>query len=335
MQQTAFSQIGRALLGSFFLAASMLAASLPAQAQEKFPSRPVTLVVPWSPGAVVDNVGRRIALRLGELWGQSVVIKNEAGGGGNPAAAGVSRAAGDGHTLMLTLHDGLIIAKAANMKIGFDPLADLAPVGLVGQSVTVLVVKKDSPFKTFQDLIAYAKVNPGKLNFGGNGTGTSLHFALERLNAAADTSIVHVPYRGGAPAMLDVLAGRVDMMIATVSLAKPHLDAGTIRAIAVGNLLRSELFPGVPTIAESGYPGFEVPTGVGLGLFAPPSTPRALVDRLNADLRKVVAEPETSAWLRSVGVAPEQLTAAQYSARLKTEVAQIDDLMRKFNIKLD
>ena len=335
MQQTAFSQIGRALLGSFFLAASMLAASLPAQAQEKFPSRPVTLVVPWSPGAVVDNVGRRIALRLGELWGQSVVIKNEAGGGGNPAAAGVSRAAGDGHTLMLTLHDGLIIAKAANMKIGFDPLADLAPVGLVGQSVTVLVVKKDSPFKTFQDLIAYAKVNPGKLNFGGNGTGTSLHFALERLNAAAGTSIVHVPYRGGAPAMLDVLAGRVDMMIATVSLAKPHLDAGTIRTIAVGNLLRSELFPGVPTIAESGYPGFEVPTGVGLGLFAPPSTPRALVDRLNADLRKVVAEPETSAWLRSVGVVPEQLTAAQYSARLKTEVALIDDLMRKFNIKLD
>ena len=208
MQQTAFSQIGRALLGSFFLAASMLAASLLAQAQEKFPSRPVTLVVPWSPGAVVDNVGRRIALRLGELWGQSVVIKNEAGGGGNPAAAGVSRAAGDGHTLMLTLHDGLIIAKAANMKIGFDPLADLAPVGLVGQSVTVLVVKKDSPFKTFQDLIAYSKANPGKLNFGGNGTGTSLHFALERLNAAADTSIVHVPYRGGAPAMLDVLAGR-------------------------------------------------------------------------------------------------------------------------------
>ena len=335
MQQTAFSQIGRALLGTFFLAASMLAASLPAQAQEKFPSRPVTLVVPWSPGAVVDNVGRRIALRLGELWGQSVVIKNEAGGGGNPAAAGVSRAAGDGHTLMLTLHDGLIIAKAANMKIGFDPLADLAPVGLVGQSVTVLVVKKDSSFKTFQDLIAYAKANPGKLNFGGNGTGTSLHFALERLNAAAGTSIVHIPYRGGAPAMLDVLAGRVDMMIATVSLAKPHLDAGTIRAIAVGNLLRSELFPGVPTIAESGYPGFEVPTGVGLGLFAPASTPRPLVERLNADMRKVVAEPETNAWLRSAGVAPEQLTAAQYSARLKTEVAQIDDLMRKFNIKLD
>lgn len=335
MQQQIPSRGRRGLLACLLAGAAALAPTLEVQAQERFPSRPVTLVVPWSPGAVVDNVGRRLALRLGELWGQTVIVKNEAGGGGNPAAAGVSRAPGDGHTLMLTLHDGLIIAKAANMKIGFDPLADLAPVGLVGQSVTVLVVKKDSPFKTFDDMVRHAKANPGKLNFGGNGTGTSLHFALERLNAAAGTSIVHVPYKGGAPAMMDVLAGRVDMMIATVSLAKPHMDAGTIRPIAVGNLQRSELFPGIPTVAESGYPGFEVPTGVGLGLFAPPTTPRPLVERLNADLRKVVAEPETGAWLRSVGVAPEQLTSAQYGARLKTEVVLIDDLMRKFNIKLD
>ena len=335
MQQQISLRGRRGLLACLLAGAAALVPCLAVQAQERFPSRPVTLVVPWSPGAVVDNVGRRLAQRLGELWGQSVIVRNEAGGGGNPAAAGVSRAAGDGYTLMLTLHDGLIIAKAANRKIGFDPLADLAPVGLVGQSVTVLVVKKDSPFKTFDDMVRHAKANSGKLNFGGNGAGTSLHFALERLNAAAGTAIVHVPYKGGAPAMMDLLAGRVDMMIATVSLAKPHLDAGTIRPIAVGNLQRSELFPGIPTVAESGYPGFEVPTGVGLGLFAPPSTPRPLVERLNADLRKVVAEPETGAWLRSVGVAPEQLTSAQYGARLKTEVATIDDLIRKFNIKLD
>ena len=335
MQQHSSSRGRRGLLACLLAGAAALAPALAVQAQERFPSRPVTLVVPWSPGAVVDHVGRRLALRLGELWGQSVVIRNEAGGGGNPAAAGVARAAADGHTLMLTLHDGLIIAKAANMKIGFDPLADLTPVGLVGQSVTALVVRKDSQFKSFDELIRFANANPGKLNFGGNGTGTSLHFALERLNAAAGTSIVHVPYKGGAPAMLDVLAGRVDMMIATVSLAKPHLDAGTIRVLALGNSQRSDLFPGVPTIAESGYPGFEVPTGVGLGLFAPAATPRPLVERLNADLRKVVTEAATQAWLRSVGVAPETPTASQYSERLKTEVAQIEDLMRKFNIKLD
>jgi len=335
MQQQISSRGRRGLLACLLAGAAALAPVLAAHAQDKFPAKPVTLVVPWSPGAVVDNVGRRIAQRLSELWGQNVVVKNESGGGGNPAAAGVSRAPGDGHTLMLTLHDGLIIAKAANIKIGFDPLADLAPVGLVGLSVTTLVVRKDSPFKTFDDMIRFARANPGKLNFGGNGTGTSLHFALERLNAAAGTAIVHVPYRGGAPAMMDVLAGRVDMMIATVSLAKPHLDAGTLRAIAIGNAQRSELFPGTPTVAESGYPGFEVPTGVGLGLFAPPSTPRTLVERLNADLRKVVAEPATNAWLRSVGVVPEQLSATQYETRLKAEVAQIDDLIRKFNIKLD
>lgn len=323
----------RRLLGA--LLASLAFAALPGQAQERWPSRPVTLVIPWSPGAVVDNVGRRIALRLGELWGQTVVVRNEPGGGGNSAAAGVARAAADGHTLMMTLHDGLIIAKAANMKIGFDPLADLAPVGLVGPSVVAVVVRKDSPFQSFQDLVRFARANPGKLNFGGNGSGTSLHFALERLNAAAGTSIVHIPYKGGAPAMMDVLAGRVDLMLSTVSLAKPHLDAGTVRVLALGNAQRSDLFPGVPTIAELGFPGFEVPTGVGVGMFAPGATPRPLVERLNADLRKVVADPATAAWLRSVGIAPETPTVAQYEARLKAEVREIEDLMRKFNIKLD
>ncbi len=198
-----------------------------------------------------------------------------------------------------------------------------------------MVVRSDSPFKTFDELIKYAKANPGKLNFGGNGTGTSLHFALERLNAAAGTSIVHVPYKGGAPAMLDVLGGRVDMMIATVSLALPHLQAGKIRALAIGNLQRSELFPGVPTVAEGGFPGFEVPTGVGLGLFAPHGTPSELVDRINADLRKVIADPATNAWLKSVGIVPEQLSASQYEARIKKEVTEIAELIRKLNIKLE
>jgi len=334
MQDFKFSKLRRCLVGGA-VAAATVAGVFTAQAQEKFPSRPVTLVVPWSPGAVVDNVGRRIAQRLSEQWSQSVAVKNEAGGGGNPAAASLARQKGDGHTLMLTLHDGLIIAKAANMEVGFDPMEDLAPVGLVGQSVTLLVVRKDSPFKTFDNMIQFAKAHPDKLNFGGNGTGTSLHFALERLNSSAGTSITYIPYRGGAPAMLDVLAGRVDMMLATVSLAKPHLDAGTVRVLALGNARRSDLFPGIPTIAESGYPGFEVPTGMGLGLFAPASTPKALVDRLNADLRNVVADPGTNAWLRSVGIDPETPSTEQYQARLKSDVKAIDDLIKKFNIKLD
>ena len=335
MQQGAYSRIRRPLLGVLILGAWLFALAVPARAQDKFPSRPVTWVIPWSPGAVVDNVGRRLAQRLSEVWGQPVVVENRAGAGGNPAAAQVARAKPDGYTLMLTLHDGLIIAKAANMKIGFDPLADLTPIGLVGQSVTAIVVRSDSPFRSFDELIKYAKANPGKLNFGGNGTGTSLHFALERLNAAAGTSIVHIPYKGGAPAMVDVLAGRVDMMIATLSLAQGHLKAGTIRALAIGNAQRSDLFPGIPTVAESGFPGYEVPTGVGLGLFAPRGTPRALVERLNADLRSAVAEPALNAWLKSAGIVPEQPRASEYESRLKKEVAQIEDLISKLNIKVD
>lgn len=331
-----FDRIGFSNIAANTLIASLLLIGLsPVQAQDSYPNKAVTLVLPWSPGAIVDNVGRRFAQQLTETWKQTVIVRNEAGGGGNIGAAAVARAAGDGYTLMLTLHDGLIIAKATHANIGFDPMTDLAPIGLIGKSVTVVAVKTDSQFASVAQLIHYAKANPGKLNFGGNGVATSYHLALENLNLLAASSITHVPYKGGAPAMVDLIAGRIDFMFSSVSLAKAQLDAGKIKVIGIANAQRSDLFPGIPTIAESGFPGFEVPTGIGVALYAPGTTPPAIVQKINADLVKIVAEPKFKAWLISVGIAPEQLSVKQYQDQTAQEISRIEKIVKTSNIQLN
>jgi tripartite-type tricarboxylate transporter receptor subunit TctC len=333
-EQGTCSRVKKPLIGLLILGVFLFAMALPVLAQDKFPSRPVTIIIPWSPGALVDNIGRRLSQPLTELLRQPIVIQNLGGSGGNAGAAQLARSKPDGYTLGLTLHDSLVITKAANLKVGFDPIADLIPVGLVGNGVTVLVVRSDSRFQSLGELIKYAKANPGKLNFGSNGVGTSLHLALERLNAAAGMSIVHVPYKGGAPAMVDLLGGRVDLVIASVSLSQSHIKAGTIRPLAISSAQRSELFPGVLPIAELGFPGFDVPSAP--ALFAPKGTPRALVDRLNADLRSVVAEPEISAWLKSSGITPElKMTASEMETLMKREVAEVKDMLVKFKIEIE
>jgi tripartite-type tricarboxylate transporter receptor subunit TctC len=325
---------------SVFAASALIASLLltgpeSVHAQGSYPNKPVTLVLPWSPGAIVDNVGRRFAQQLTDLWKQTVIVRNEAGGGGNIGAATVARAAGDGYTLVLTLHDGLIIAKATNANIGFDPSTDLAPIGLIGKSVTVVAVKTDSQFLNVDQLIQYAKANPGKLNFGGNGVATSYHLALENLNLLAGSTITHVPYKGGAPAMVDLIAGRIDFMFSSVSLARAQLDAGKIKVIGIANAQRSNLFPGIPTIAESGFPGFEVPTGIGVALYAPGTTPAAIVQKINTDLINIVADPTFNAWLISVGIAPEQLSAKQYQEQTAQEISKIEKIVKTSNIQLN
>ena len=300
---------------------------------QQYPTRPVTLILSFPPGAVVDNVGRRLAASLSNTWKVPVVADNKGGAGGNVAAGLLAKAPPDGHTLMLTVYDGLVIAKAAGLPLGFDPMNDLVPVALVGLSTTTFLVNAKSQFKTFPELIAFAKANPGKLNFGSNGPGGSYHLAIEQINALAGTSIVHIPYKGGAPSLVDLLAERVDAILATTSLATAQLKAGKVRVIALGSAKRSELYPGVPTIAEAGMPGFEVP--LGLGVFAPAGTPAPLVARINADIRKAVADPEMKQHLAIDGVEPSQLTPEQYKARLISEVAQLEKLIRRLNIKVE
>jgi tripartite-type tricarboxylate transporter receptor subunit TctC len=309
-----------------------LVAGSPAHAQQ-YPARPVTLILSFPPGAVVDNVGRRLAASLSEMWKVPVIPENKGGAGGNVAASFLAKSPPDGYTLMLTVYDGLVIAKAAGLSLGFDAMNDLAPVALVGLSTTTFLVNANSPFKTFPDLIAYAKANPGKLNFGSNGVGGSYHLAIEQINAEAGTSIVHVPYKGGAPSMVDLLAERVDAILATTSLANPQLKAGKVRVIALGSAKRSELYPGIPTIAEASVPGFEVP--LGLGVFAPAGTPAPLIARLNADIRKALLDPDMKQRLVVDGVEATQLTPEQFKARLTSEVTQLEKLIRRLNLKFE
>ena len=307
--------------------------STSAGAQESYPAKPVTLVLSFPPGAIVDNVGRKLAAKLTALWKVPVVCDNRPGAGGNLAGGIVAKAPADGYTLLLSQYDSMVIAKAGNASIGYDPLNDLIPVAQVGLSTTLFLVNANSPFKTFPEFIAYAKANPGKLNFGSNGHGGSYHLGIEQLNSIAKTSITHIPYKGGAPSMMDLLAGRVDAILASTSLALPQLKAEKVRLLALGSARRSSLYPGVPTIAELGNPGYD--TSLGLGVFAPQGTPAAIVQKINRDINIALGDPELLQQLAVEGVDPTPITQAEFHTRLTDDVNTTSKLLKQLNIRLE
>lgn len=304
----------------------------PAAAQEAFPrGRSVTLVCPWAPGGIADTTARRVAQGLAAAWGTQVVVDNRAGANGNIGSAAVARSAPDGYTLLLTLHDGMVTAKAARFQIGYDPLADLTPLALVGISDIYWTVAGDSPHKTIGDFIAHAKANPGKVNFGSNGVGSSPHLAMELLNASAGTQIVHVPFRGGAQAVPEVIAGRVQAFMATPALGLGHFRAGTLRPIALVGAQRSPLFPDMPTIAESGHP--DVSVSIGVGVFGPRGLPRPVVDTVNQAVRRYLNAPDVRAKFVAEGFPPANLAPAEYEAMLVQEVQRMEPLVKRVNFQ--
>lgn len=300
--------------------------------QERYPrQRPVTLVCPWAPGGIADTTARRVAQALSALWGQQVVVDNKTGANGNIGAAAVARGTPDGYTLMLTLHDGMVVGKAAGFQMGFDPLNDLTAIAQVGISDIYWTVKGDRPFRNIQDFVAYAKANPGKTSFGSNGIGSSPHLAMELLNNAAGIDITHVPFRGGAQAVPEVLSGRLDALMATPALALSHFQAGSLKPIALVGTQRSPLYPNIPTIAESGFP--DVSISIGVGVFGPKGMPRALVDQINEDVRKVVNAPEMKARFNAEGFPPSNLAAAEYESAIAREVARMEPLVKRINFR--
>lgn len=317
-------------------AAGLLAASsLPraAFAQAAFPRKPVTLILSFPPGAIVDNVGRKLAAALTEIWKQPVICDNRPGAGGNLAGGLVAKSAADGYTLLLSQYDSMVIAKAGEVPIGYDPLKDLMPVAQVGLSTTLFLVRADSPFKTFPEFIAFAKANPGKLNFGSNGIGGSYHLGIEQLNSVAGVQIVHIPYKGGAPSLLDLLGGRVDAILASNSLALPQLSAGKVRVLALGSARRSPLYPGVLPIAETGYPGYDV--SLGLGVFAPHGTPTPVVAAINHDVNTALRNASLLQQLSAEGVDATTTTPEAFHNQLVADVSQVASLVKQLNIKID
>ena len=295
-----------------------IAAPLAAAAQD-YPTRPVVLVSPFPPGGSVSLVARIVAEKMGETLGQSIVVENRGGAGGTIGARSVAKSPPDGYTLLLGYTGTLAIGPSMYPNAGFDPRKDFAPVGRIGTAPTLLVVHPSVPLHSVAELIAYAKANPGKLNFGSAGIGTVGHLAGELMATMAGLRLVHVPYKGTGPAITDLLGGHIPMMFTPVPTAHAQAESGLLRALAVTGAERSSLLPNVPTVAESGLPGYEA--ALRYGLVAPAGTPRAIIERLNKELRTALAAEDVRSRLAADGAEVLPSTPEQYAADIDREEA--------------
>ena len=288
-----------------------------AQAADTYPSRPIRMIVAYPPGGGTDQVGRVMADQLSQTLGQNVVVDNRGGATGNIGTELAARAVPDGYTLLM----GNVAPNAVNVslfkKLGFDPVKDFAPVSLVAVTPNILVTNPSIPVKTVKELIAYAKAKPGALNFPSAGVGSSSHLAGEMLKSMIGISMVHIPFKGGGPALIAVIAGEVQIMFATMPAAMPHVKSGKVKPVAVTTAKRSQAMPDLPTIAESGVKGYEASTWY--GLLAPARTPQAIVTRLHGDTVKILAGP-TRQRLEVQGFEPEGGSPAEFTAYIKSEI---------------
>jgi tripartite-type tricarboxylate transporter receptor subunit TctC len=318
---------------SYFLKlALLLSVAASAWADTTFPNKPVRIIVPVAAGGGADKVARMVTEKMGQSLGQQFVIENKAGGSGTIASMEVARAAPDGYTL-LQCYVATHSTNPAVLKIRYDPIADYAPVGMMGQTSNVLVVGDKNPAKNFQEFMAQARANPGKLNFSSAGSGSATHLIMEYLENQAKVNLVHIPYKGAAPAMQDLLGGQVDAMFPSLTAALPQIRGGKLRALAVASPKRDPLIPEVPTIAELGFPGFSAIQW--WGLCAPAKTPDAVVAKLNKALNDALALPDIQQRLGDLAVEPTQLSPQQFRDFLVTEVDKWTRLVKDTNLKIE
>jgi tripartite-type tricarboxylate transporter receptor subunit TctC len=314
------------------LVALLLAASQ-ALAQT-YPSRPVRVMVGFAPGGPNDIIARAYSAQLAESLGQPFVVENRTGAAGNLAAEAVARAAPDGHTLMLGSTGTNAVNPSLYAGLPFDPVRDLAPVSVVATSPSALAVHPKVAAQSVRELIALAKAQPGKLTYASAGSGSSQHLSAELFKQATGVDIVHVPYKGAAPGITDLLAGQVDMSFAPVANVVPHAKAGKLRLLAVTGASRSEFAPGVPTVAESGVPGFDVTTWY--AVFATGATPAPIVERLNAELGKASRNPKLREQLAGLGIdAAASASPAEARAYRDAEVERWGKLVRALGVKAE
>jgi tripartite-type tricarboxylate transporter receptor subunit TctC len=312
-------------------AACLTAAPLVAAAQP-YPNRPIHLVVGFPPGGINDIVARIVGQKMSESLGQAVVVENRAGAGGTIGADWVSKAKPDGYALLLGSVSNLAMAPSLYGSLPYDPTKDFAPVALVAAAPNIMVVNPDFPVHSVKDLIAIAKQKPGTVNYASAGIGTSNHLTVELLKVMAGIDLVHVPYKGDAPAITAVLANQVPMMFPTLPVALPYIKSGKLRAIAVSSAKQSALLPDVPTVAESGgLPEFAV--SIWVGVVAPPGTPKEIVDRLNAEIHKAVAMLDVRKHIEALGADPATDTPEQFSAYIAAETAQWLKVARAAKLK--
>jgi len=311
------------------LAASVL--STPLQAQT-YPERAVKLVVPYAPGGSADIAARLIADEWGKALGKSMFIENKGGAGGNIGVDAVAKSPADGYTIGLQTVS-LAINPSLTPKMPYDTLNDLAPIGMVASSQHVLVVNNNLPANDVKELIALAKGKPGKFSYGSAGGGSTFHMSAELFKAQAGVAIVHIPYRGGGPALTDTIAGQVDMSFPVLSAAQGHVQAGKLRALGVTGTKRSPLMPNVPTIAEAGLPGYAFETW--FMVFAPAATPKPVIDKLNATLTAVLQSTAVKERMAKEGFEALPSTPAQARARLEAEMPKWAQLVKERGISVE
>ena len=299
---------------------------------QSWPSKPIRLVVPIPPGGPTDILGRAIGAKLGEFLGQPVIIDNRGGAGGGIGADNVAKSAPDGYSLLLGTTGTHTINPNLYSKLPYDPIKDFAPISLVVKYLNILVVNPSVPAKSVAELIALAKQKPGQVTFGSAGNGSSNHLTAEMLGTMTGTKMQHVPYKGSGPALNDVIAGQINFMFDQYSTVGPNIKAGKLRAIGIATKQRHRLLPDVPTIGET-IPGFEVSPWY--GLFAPAGTPRDVVNRLNAELTKVMNSPDIHERMTTLGWDPVTNTPEEFTAQIKSELAIWADVVKKSGAKVD
>jgi tripartite-type tricarboxylate transporter receptor subunit TctC len=306
------------------------ALALPAWAET---TRPLRLVVPFTPGGSSDLLARALAPSLGAALGQTVLVDNRPGAGGSIGAAEVARAEPDGQTLLMGHLGTLAVNPSVYPRLAYDPLRSFVPVAMVARVPNVLVVSAASPFKSLADLLAAARARPGRLSYSSGGNGSAAHIAFEALKLRAGVFLLHIPYRGTAPSIVDLLAGQVDASFTGVTAVLPQVQAGRLRALAVSSLQRLPSLPAVPTVAESGFAGFEADQWY--GLVAPAATPAATVARLNAVVNQALALPEVARLLAAEGALPLPGTPQAFGELIRREIPRWAEVVKAGHVKPD
>jgi len=302
-------------------------------AQTDYPTRTVRILVGFGPGTSPDFAARVLGDKLSQAWGKTVVIENAVGASGNIAGERVARAEPDGHTLLLAANSGVVINPSLYEKMPYDPLKDLAPISLVYSYPNVLVVHKDVPANSVQELVALARARPGALTFASAGAGTTVHLAAEMLRSMAKIDIQHVPYRGGVNLMADLIAGRVNIFFGPTTAMLPQVREGKVRALAVSSSRRYAGAPDLPTMAESGFPGFDMT--VWWGLMAPAGTPPAIIEKLHRETVRILALPEMRKRFDDIGIEPVGSSPGEFSAVITAELPKWAKVIREAGIRLD
>jgi tripartite-type tricarboxylate transporter receptor subunit TctC len=313
--------------------AACLLAWTGAPAAQTYPAKPVRLVIPYPPGGGSDTIGRPLAQKLAEGLGQQVVVDNRGGANGNIGMEAVARSAPDGYTLVFALSAQLAINPGLYQKLPYDPLKDFAPITLLGEGGYILVVHPSLPAKSLKEMLALARARPGQIAYSSSGNGSGGHLAIELMNSMAGIRMLHVPYKGGGPALMDLIAGQVQVLFATQLASWPHVQSGRIRALAVSTAKRPASIPDLPTVSEAGLPGYD--SGVWYAVLAPAGTPREIITRINGEAVRALNQPDYRGLLvnntiEPIGSPPERLT--QY---IRSELAKWAKVIKAANVRID